>query len=128
MEFSPKLKVAMNEIKEILDKHDVAGLVILHTPGHGEHFAKINPSYSCAFIDQTPQAEGVRVRAKLSDFNGDSAKRHKVVTDTVNMFQILTDLTALRASQLIDIMEMLKRNLEISKTGGKGTSETTQNN
>lgn len=128
MDFNPKLKNAMAEIKAILDKHDIGGLIILHIPGHGEHLIKIDPSYSCAFIDNTPGIQGVRVRAKLSDYSGDSLKLKNKVEDTVNMFQILTDLTVLRASQLIDVSEMLKSNLDIVKTKGKGSSGIQQNN
>lgn len=30
MQYSPKLKVAMEEIKEILKKNDIAGFVVIH--------------------------------------------------------------------------------------------------
>lgn len=119
----------MAEIKEILDKHDIAGIVVLHTPGHGEHMMKVDPSYSCAFVDMTPGKEGVRVRTRLQeDYGGDSAKRDKAQQDTVNMFDILTDLVTLRASQSIDIVEMLRKHFEIKRTGGNHSSHTSQNN
>ena len=45
-----KLKQAAEEIKEILRKHDIAGAIGLHTPGHGEFFLHVHTSYSCAYM------------------------------------------------------------------------------
>jgi len=94
MQYDPKLKKAMEEIKDILNKHDIAGAVVLHSPGFGEHFIKVDPSYSCAFIDNLPGGEqGIRVRTRLQeDFKGDAAKRNKAQEDTVNLFFILVNL------------------------------------
>lgn len=38
MQYSPKLKVAMDEVKDVLKKYDIAGFVVLHTPA-SEGFA-----------------------------------------------------------------------------------------
>lgn len=46
MQYSPKLKKAMAEIKAIADKYDIAAIVCLHTPGHGEYLLKVDPLYS----------------------------------------------------------------------------------
>jgi len=70
MQYSPKLKVAMEEIKAILAKNDIAGMVLLHTPGHGEYFIKVDPTYSCAFIEN----EKLRIRSKLAEYGGDRKK------------------------------------------------------
>lgn len=118
----------MEEIKEILKKHDIGAFVVLHTPGNAEHLLEISPTYSCAFWDHTPGKEGIRVRAKLTDFGGDSAKRHQVVTDTVNMFDLLTRVTANHTVNLMKVMDMLKSNMDITSTGGSSSSSTTQNN
>ena len=45
-----KLKAAMEDIKEVCRKYDIAGAVVLHTtPGNGEFALILNPSYSCAY-------------------------------------------------------------------------------
>lgn len=129
MQYSPKLKKAMKEISDILDKHDIAGSVILHTPGHGEHLLKIDPKYSCAFFDNTPGKTGIRVRTRLQeDYGGDARKRHQAQEDTVNMFDILSDLVGKQALMCMDTYSMLGKHFEITSTGSGGTSNTTQSN
>lgn len=129
MQYNPKLKKAMEEIKDILDKHDIAGAVVLHTPGHGEYLFKIDPSYSCAFIDNTPGVEGIRVRTRLQeDYNGDAKKRHQAQEDTVNMFDIFANLIGRQAVYSIETMKMLETHFDIKRTGGGDTSTQVQNN
>lgn len=48
MQYSPKLKKAMEDIKKILHENDIAGFVVLHTPGFSEYLNRVDPSYSCA--------------------------------------------------------------------------------
>lgn len=91
-----KLKVAAEEIKEILKKHDIAGAVQLHTPGHGEYFFHIHPSYSIAYLYQDDQ---VRIYSKRSDFKTLEEQKFKNVS-TANMLRILTDITAINFSHL----------------------------
>lgn len=49
--FDPKLKMASDDIKKILEKYDVAGVVILHTPTHTEFLMKVDTTYSLAWLD-----------------------------------------------------------------------------
>jgi len=129
MQYSPKLKKAMEQIKAILDEHDIAGAIVLHTPGYGEHLLKIDPSYSCAFIDNSPGVNGIRVRARLQeDFGGDAAKRNKAQEDTVNMFDIFCNTIGPQALACIETMKMLEKHFEITRTGNGGTSHNVQNN
>lgn len=90
MQYSPKLKTAMEEIKQVLAKHDLGAIIVLHTPGFGEYFVKVDPSYSCAAINE---ANGyIRVKAKLQeDFNGDKKAWKQKVTDTSNMLHVLSE-------------------------------------
>jgi hypothetical protein len=85
-----KLKVVAEEIKEILRKHDVAGVIALHSPGHGEHFIHINPSYSCAYMYDDNE---IRFYSKKSDYKNPE-EQWKKQADTSNMLRILTDCTA----------------------------------
>lgn len=65
---SPKLKQAMEQIKQILQAHDIAAVVVLHTPEHSEFLMKIDPSYSVAKLVKeglhikTDPAEDVTVK------------------------------------------------------------------
>ena len=129
MEYSPKLKVAMEEIKEILNKHDIAGHVVLHTPGHGEYFTKVDPSYSCAFFDMTPGRTGIRFRARLQeDYDGNSAKRQQALTDTSDMMHTLSSVGANMLLNIIEASKMFDK--KVGGTHGKGghSSHTSQQN
>lgn len=85
----PRLKLARTEIEAVLKKHDLAGVVVLHTPGMSEFFYDIQPSYSCAWIDQA--ASMVRVKSKLADYGGDAqAQRHDQAA-TANMARAIVD-------------------------------------
>ena len=91
-----KLKMVAEEIKEILKKNDVAGDVVLHTPGFGEYFFQIHTSYSCAYRYEEDQ---VRFYSKRRDFKSTTEQKKKS-EDTSNMLKILTDCTAMNFGQL----------------------------
>lgn len=59
-----RLKLARAKIEGILKEHDLAGVVVLHTPGMTEFFHDVTPSYSCAWIDE---AAGQLTRGISSD-------------------------------------------------------------
>lgn len=129
MQYDPKLKKAKEEILAVLDKYDIAGAVVLHSPGFGEHFMKIDPSYSCAFFDNSPGVTGIRVRARLQeDFQGDALKRHKAAEDTANMFDMFSHLIGQQALYAIETFKLLKTKLDISSSSGNHTDDQIQNN
>jgi len=85
-----KLKVAAEEIKRILCKHDIAAVFNLHTPGHGEFVLHLNTSYSCAYMYNDDE---LRFYSKRKDYKT-QAEHFKKLADTSNMLKILTDMTA----------------------------------
>ena len=97
-----KLKIVAEEIKEILRKHDLAGAVALHSPGHGEYFVHLNPSYSCAYIYNDNE---IRLYSKIEDYKSKSDQIQKQ-SDTANMLKILTDITALNFAFLHEISKV----------------------
>jgi hypothetical protein len=84
------LKAAAEEIKEVLRKHNIAAAVALHSPGHGEYFVHLNPSYSCAYMYQDNE---VRFYSKKEDYKTPTEQLEKQA-DTANMLKLLTDITA----------------------------------
>lgn len=130
MQYDPKLKKAMSEIKEILERHDIGGSIVLHSPGFGETFMKVDPSYSCAFIhEDTDGKQGVRVRTRLQeDYAGDAAKRNKAQEDTVNMFSIMSEQVGKQALNWMEVMKLLEGKFDITHTDGGFTSGNTQSN
>jgi hypothetical protein len=98
-----KLKVVAEEIKEILRKHDVAGAVALHTPGHGENFIHLNPSYSCAYMINDNE---IRFYAKIADYKTPEEQQQKVA-DTSNMLKMLLDLSGINFMGLDQLSKIL---------------------
>lgn len=82
-----KLKVAAEEIKEVLRKHDIAGSIMLHTPGHGEFINHLLTSYSCAYQYED---ESIRFYSKSKDYNTPEEQEAKL-RDTANMLRILCE-------------------------------------
>lgn len=125
MQYSPKLKKAMEEIKSILKRHDIGGYVILHTPGHSEYLHSLFPSYSCI----KPVGDEIRIRARLKeDFNGDKDAMIKKLEDTVNLVSLIATVSGNTSLSMCDLMDRLHKVMDIDETDGGHTSHTTQNN
>ncbi len=115
----------MERVKAIMKEYDIAGTVILHTPGFSEFLIKIDPSYSCARLN----GDELRIRAKLQeDFGGDKEAWNKKIEDTVNMIDHLGDVGGNISLNMFKTMDLLKQNLDIESTKGNYSSHTTQNN
>jgi hypothetical protein len=83
MQYSPKLKKAMEEIKAVLNKHDIAASVILHTPGFTEYLNHVDTSYSCVTI------EGNKLRIQTK------GRSHQHKTDSVNMVSHFAEVSTM---------------------------------
>lgn len=97
MIYSPKLKKAMEEIKDIIKKHDIGAAVYLHTPGFSEHYKNITPSYTCLSYD----GNNVRLRVKASEVG--SEKAHELANDSYNL---LTHFATLISNDAVIFMEL----------------------
>lgn len=123
MQYSPKLKTAMNEIKQVLKKHDIAGFVMIHSPdGFTEYLNHINPSYSCAFLEN----DQLRVRLKTSEVG--RVKAQKLASDTFNMATHFADTIESHAVMYRAFQRMLKHHWGGEEGGGTHTSHSQQNN
>ncbi|WP_445458404.1 hypothetical protein [Flavobacterium sp. HNIBRBA15423] len=100
-----KLKVAAEEIKEVLRKYDLAASVALHSPGHGEHFTHLNATYSCAYIYNDNE---VRFYSKKEDYKSKD-EQIKKLEKTSNMLKILTDITAFNFGNLHELSEQFDK-------------------
>lgn len=63
-----RLKTARIEIEAVLKKHDLAGVVVLHTPGMVEYFYDIRPTYSVCWVDESTSS--IRIASKLDRDHG----------------------------------------------------------
>jgi energy-coupling factor transporter ATP-binding protein EcfA2 len=102
VKFSPKLKTAMREITAVIIKHDVAAIVVLHTPNHSEYLLRLDPTYSCARFD----GNKLHVKSNLmKNFHGDRGKWQKQLGNTANMFEMLTKTNGTVLMGLMPISE-----------------------
>jgi hypothetical protein len=140
MQYDPKLKMAMEDIKAILKKYDIAAVVVLHniqsvTPkkdgsqhaqGHSEYYLNIEPSYSAAkFNAQTGQ---LQVKGKKEHYST-VEERNRKIASTVNMAETLAISTGKMAMMVMDMEEMIKKCWPIEYSDpGDDTSHTQQNN
>jgi len=125
MEYSPKLKKVMQQIKQIINDNDIAALVFLHTPGHGEYLVKVDPSYSVAKIEN----EKLRVRARLQeDFKGDKTTWLNKTADTSNMLSVLAETCGPVIYGIMQLSESLDKEVNAQHFGGGHSSHTQQNN
>jgi len=100
MQYSPKLKKAAEEIKEILKRYDIAAAVVLHTPGYSEYVLEITPSYSVATLHH----DRIHFKAKKEDFK-DEGKRIQAISDTANMMSLLSDTLGRNALQILQVSD-----------------------
>lgn len=84
-----RLKTARAEIEAVLRKHDIAGVVTLHTPGMVEFFYDIRPSYSCVWVDEA--AGALRMKSKLADYGGDATAQRHDQAASANMIRSFAD-------------------------------------
>jgi hypothetical protein len=110
----PRLKVARAEIEAVLRKHDLAGVMVLHTPGMTEFFYDIRPTYSCVWIDE--QIGMLRVKSKLSNYDGDAqAQRHDQAA-SANMLRALAQDLNSAAAMFLDTAAIADRALRAEHT------------
>ncbi len=124
MQYSPKLKKAAEEIKQILSKYDIAANVILHTPGHSEYLLHITPTYSCAWLENNV----VRFRARKEDYNGNEMIRNQRISDTLNMLRLISDTAGKNALALLEVADQFDKKIGAEHGDDSFTSHTTQNN
>lgn len=136
MQYSPKLKNAMEDIKKILKEYDIAAVIVLHNPGFSEYLMKIDPSYSCAKFEHIPLMAGqsmsaglgVRIRAKLVDFNGDREKQKKVISNTSNMLMHLGERAGEIALAVMSVSDQMDKITDAEHEEGRRSSHDQQNN
>lgn len=104
LNYSPKLKEAAEEIKAILKKHDIAAVVLLHTPGFGEFINHFTPSYSC--VKLVNDGKALEIKASAAEYP-DKEEKHRVIGDTYNMLTILCEMGAHQVEQLFALHDTM---------------------
>lgn len=114
----------MEEIKDILSREDIAGVVILHEPGAVEYLVKIDPTYSCAKLKDGK----LLMKTKADEFGGDKSKRNKVIADTANMLHMTAGAIGPIAIGLLDSSKFIDNMVEARHDGYNHSSHSSQNN
>lgn len=123
MQYSPKLKTAMDEIKAVLKKNDIAGFVVLHTPGFSEYLNHLDTSYSCAKLDN----DGLFFKIVTADVGVEKAK--SLATNTLNLCRHFSEIIPRYCLMYVDSYKMLNKKLCGQDLPGGGHSDhRAQNN
>lgn len=117
--FSPKLKEAMAEINQILEKHDIAGAVVLHEIGFSEFLFKIDPSYSCCFFE----GNMLRIRARAADYAGGASERNQKIADTSNMLHHLSETGSHIRETIVELSKKVDALCETDHFGSSGETK-----
>lgn len=124
MQYSPKLKMAMEEIKAIIKKHDIAAAIVIHTPGHSEYLNALNPSYSCMEYGGRGK---VTFKTKSSHYGGDKKKRDQMAKDTSNMLHAIGMTAGQQAMTIIELSKFFDDFIKAEHTNDGHTSHDQQN-
>lgn len=123
MQYSPKLKKAMEQIKAIVKEHDIAAFVVLNDgAGFSEYLNAVSPSYSCAIL----QEDLIRFRLVTAEVGKQKARQ--LAEGTYNMVSHFAETIGKHALLYIDAKKLLKEKWGGEEFGGNDTSHTQQNN
>lgn len=128
MQYSPKLKMAMEEIKAVAKKYDIAAAVVLSDgTGFSEFLNKVEASWSGAFVHHDQNGAMIRFRIKSAELGKEKAE--KVANDTYRMIDHFATVLGQNSLVYFQLLDMLKNYIEIVKQDdGKITGHTDQNN
>lgn len=110
--FSPKARQAMQEVLDVLRKHDLAGYIVLCDKGHAEVRTRF-PTWSVVHIQSEGGKTGIRIKAK-SGREGDD------LASTINMLSAFFDQPARMALDMDDILKMLRKHVEFETKTEEG--------
>ena len=119
MQYSPKLKNIMEQIKKILKDNDVAAFVVIHENGFSEFINHVETSLSAVKISDT----GLHVKLKKNDPNAD-----KIAQNTLNMCHHLAKSMGENALMFMNMEDLLIKKWGEYHLPGTFTSNTQQNN
>lgn len=127
MQYSPKLKKAIEEIKKVMNKYDIGGSIVIHTPGFSEYLHKVDPSYSALSFNYDDS--GFKVRGHSKHYGGNKQERDQVLANTRNMVEHLQT----RAGEDFMIFDEIGKKMDDTfgkwdSDPGDHTSHTQQNN
>jgi hypothetical protein len=101
----------IDEIREILEKNDLAGMVLVQDRSNSAFLRRIDPTWSCAWMEpEGPDGKvGVRIRSKLADYGGDKERQRADIEATVGMFISILNWCGETNNNMAQITAMLAK-------------------
>jgi hypothetical protein len=111
--FDPRLKAAMQEISEILERYDIAGQIVLVSPTHSE-FRTQFPTWSMAQfeMDEKGNESGIRFKTDRDTFATEKGKHHAAEV-SVHILSQFKHNAAMHFGIVDEILEKLSEPLGI---------------
>lgn len=108
-----KLQTAMDEIKSVLKKHDIAAYVLLSSETHMEYLREFSPTWSCVRIEEIDADNwGIRIRSQRADFQSLEAQK-KCLESSVGMLFGFADVLEKEKKHLAEIIHMVGQYLNV---------------
>lgn len=104
---------ALEEIKAVLKKHDVAGFIVVQSPTNAQYFYGIEPTWSCAKFHPAPGGDVIRIRAKESEY-GSKEARDTAIADTAAMIVGFMQLAEQAVENFTRLAGMLSHHVGIT--------------
>jgi hypothetical protein len=107
---------ARAEIEEVLTRHDIAGMCILHcAPTSAEVISHLSPSYSIIkIVDDMAHLE-----SKLEKYNGDEAAQRRDLEATANMASTMMELAIMLVKNVAPLAPVLDEETGATHTAMK---------
>ena len=108
------LKVATDEIKAVLKKHDIAGYAVLQSPDRAEWLMGIDPSWSVAKWEEMEEGLGIRLKSSLmKDYEGDKQKQKQELEWTCGIFLGLLSMLEQHHEAVTKLMHVIGSKFDI---------------
>jgi len=112
--YSEKLKIAMAEIKIILNNHDIAGLIFLYDDHLSEYLLKPETTKSVISLKDNK----LRFRSKLEEFGGSIENKKMADEYSVGMIKHFIELIKFHNCVLVDLYKELSDIIKIEHSDG----------
>jgi hypothetical protein len=105
-----KLALARNQIRAILEQHDLAGIVFAATATHTSYLTRLDPSWSCATTEHSPNGQvALRMRPGKQHYGGDQAKCDQALAATAGMLSGFLDLLRPQTEHITQVLRTLAK-------------------
>jgi hypothetical protein len=111
--FDPRLKAAMQEIKDVLNRYDIAGQVVLVSPTHSEFHTHF-PTWSLAQFETDAKGEEIGISFKTGgQIFATPKSKHQAAEVSVHILAQFQHNAAVHFTMADELLEMLKEPLGI---------------